>query len=177
MNTKAILTLLTVALLFPAGVRASETIVWQGTKKFTNWSDVLNIEGSKFSGAKADDVLHLSSIHILAQKHKFDFWLNSGDSLLAANCLLVLCNRLTLMLRRQIESQLNTFREEGGFTEGLTADRLAYRTQQNLQNNAPTCPRCGKPMIKRVAKKGIHSGKEFWSCSSYPECTGTLKIT
>ena len=60
MNTKAILTLLTVALLFPAGVRASETIVWQGTKKFTNWSDVLNIEGSKFSGAKADDVLHLS---------------------------------------------------------------------------------------------------------------------
>ena len=124
-----------------------------------------------------DDVLHLSSIHILAQKHKFDFWLNSGDSLLAANCLLVLCNRLTLMLRRQIESQLNTFRKEGGFTEGLTADRLAYRTQQNLQNNPPTCPRCGKPMIKRVAKKGIHSGKEFWSCSSYPECTGTLKIT
>ena len=27
-----------------------------------------------------DDVLHLSSIHILRQKHKFDKWLKSGDS-------------------------------------------------------------------------------------------------
>lgn len=35
---------------------------------------------------------------------------------------------------------------------------------------------CGKPMIKRVAKKGMNSGKEFWSCSSYPDCNGTRKI-
>lgn len=34
----------------------------------------------------------------------------------------------------------------------------------------------GKPMIKRVAKKGINSGKEFWSCSDYPQCNGTRKI-
>ena len=39
-----------------------------------------------------------------------------------------------------------------------------------------TCPVCGKPMIKRMAKKGVNSGKEFWSCSSYPECNGTRKI-
>lgn len=32
-------------------------------------------------------------------------------------------------------------------------------------------------MIKRVAKKGINSGKEFWSCSSFPQCIGTRKIT
>jgi ssDNA-binding Zn-finger/Zn-ribbon topoisomerase 1 len=28
-----------------------------------------------------------------------------------------------------------------------------------------------------VAKKGINSGKEFWSCSNYPACNGTRKIT
>lgn len=123
-----------------------------------------------------DDVLHKSSIHILAQKHKFDTWLKSGDSILEANCLLVLCNRLILMLNRQIEHQLDTFKVEGGFTEGLTAERLTYRKQQSVQTEAPTCPRCGKPMIKRMAKKGINSGKEFWSCSDYPECTGTRKI-
>ena len=123
-----------------------------------------------------DDVLHQSSVHILAQKHKFDPWLNNGDSLVAANCMLVLCNRLTQMLSRQIEHLLETFKEEGGFTESLTAERLSHRTQQNIQTNAPQCPRCGKPMIKRVAKKGIHSGREFWSCSGYPECNGTLNI-
>ena len=38
------------------------------------------------------------------------------------------------------------------------------------------CPLCGKPMIKRVAKKGINSGREFWSCSGYPQCNGTRNI-
>lgn len=123
-----------------------------------------------------DDVLHKSSIHILAQKHKFDTWLNSSDSVTAANCLLVLCNRLILMLGRQIERQLETFRAEGGFTEGLTAERLTYRTQQSIQTDAPTCPQCGKPMIKRVAKKGLNSGREFWSCSDYPACNGTRNV-
>ena len=123
-----------------------------------------------------DDVQHQSSKHILSQKHKFDLWLTSSDSLIAANCMLVLCNRLVLMLNRQIERQLDTFKVEGGFTESLTAERLAYRTQQSQQDAAPTCPVCGRPMIKRVAKKGINSGKEFWSCSGYPQCNGTRNI-
>ena len=93
-----------------------------------------------------------------------------------ANCLLVLCNRLVLMISRQLESQLATFREEGGFTEGLTAERLAARTEKSRQVDAPLCPLCGKPMIKRVAKKGINSGREFWSCSGYPECNGTRPV-
>ena len=123
-----------------------------------------------------DDVLHQSSIHILKQRHKFDTWLNGDDSLTAANCLLVLCQRLILMLGKQIESQLDIFKQEGGFTEGLTAERLAHRTQQSSNANAPACPLCGKPMLRRVAKKGINSGHEFWSCSAYPQCNGTRRI-
>ena len=120
--------------------------------------------------------MHLSSIHILTQKHKFDPWLEKGDSVLAANCLLILCNRLILMLGRQIEQQLTSFRKEGGFTEGLTAERLAFRKEQSIQTNAPLCPLCGKPMVKRVAKKGVNSGKEFWSCSGYPHCNGAMSV-
>ena len=123
-----------------------------------------------------DDVLHECSMHILEQKHKFDAWLEAGDSLRAANCLLILCNRLVQMLNRQMKSQLQQFKEDGGFTEGLTAERLAHRTQQSIAADAPACPICGKPMLKRVAKKGVNSGNEFWSCSDYPKCTGTRKI-
>ena len=123
-----------------------------------------------------DDVQHLSSIHILAQKHKFDKWLKSGNVVMEANCMLVLCNRLIMMLSKQIANQLETFKREGGFSEALTAERLAYRAEQSSQTNAPVCPKCGKPMIKRVAKKGVNSGKEFWSCSSYPKCNGTRRI-
>ena len=123
-----------------------------------------------------DDVLHRSSIHILAQKHKFDRWLKSEDSLVVANCLLVLCNRLVMMIGRQMERQLESFKAEGGFTEGLTAEHLAYRKQQSVHTEAPPCPICGKPMIKRMARKGINSGKEFWSCSDYPKCNGTKPV-
>lgn len=124
-----------------------------------------------------DDVQYQSSIHILKQKHHFDAWLKQDDSFVVANCLLVLCTRLIMMINRQLEKQLATFREEGGFTEGLTAERLAARTEKSVQADAPPCPICGKPMIKRVAKKGINSGKEFWSCSGYPQCNGTRRIT
>ncbi len=149
-----------------------ESLPW--SVKTANYASVYNLRLDRPD--YKDDVLHQSSRHILAQKHKFDVWLNSGNSLVEANCLLVLCNRLILMLGRQIEHQLDTFKLEGGFTEALTAERLSYRTQKSTDAEAPACPLCGKPMIKRVAKKGINSGKEFWSCSDYPRCMGTRDI-
>ena len=149
-----------------------ESIPW--SKRSPEYNAVNSIQLDK--PLYKDDVQHLSSQHILAQKHKFDTWLQSEDSLMAANCLLVLCNRLIQMLKRQIEHLLEEFKEEGGFTEGLTAERLAHRTQKSLANDAPVCPICGKPMIKRVAKKGINSGREFWSCSEYPKCNGTRNV-
>ena len=123
-----------------------------------------------------DDILHNSSEHIIRQKHKFDAWLATNDPIREANCILILCTRLVNMLTRQIEQQLATFTEEGGFTEALTAERLQHRSEQSIQEDAPICPKCGKPMVKRVAKKGVNSGKEFWSCSGYPDCRGTRKI-
>ncbi len=126
--------------------------------------------------AYSDDVLHSSCVHILTQKHKFDEWLSSKDSIKEANCLLVLCNRLIMMLGKQIGKQLENFRREGGFTEALTAERLAFRAEQSVLAGAPNCPKCGKIMVKRTASRGINSGKEFWSCSGYPKCNGTRKM-
>lgn len=37
---------------------------------------------------------------------------------------------------------------------------------------APVCPRCGSPMVKRVAKRGATAGASFWGCSQYPKCRG-----
>ncbi|MCR4583238.1 MAG: hypothetical protein K5764_06760 [Prevotella sp.] len=59
MNKKTI-TLWALLLLFVTGVRASNTVVWEGTQKYSDWGDVLNIDGSKFSNAKADDILLFS---------------------------------------------------------------------------------------------------------------------
>lgn len=37
----------------------------------------------------------------------------------------------------------------------------------------PACPRCGEPMVTRVAKKGDSSGSRFWGCRTFPACRGT----
>ena len=37
---------------------------------------------------------------------------------------------------------------------------------------APACPRCGNPMVERIAKMGTNAGKRFWGCPSFPECRG-----
>lgn len=39
-----------------------------------------------------------------------------------------------------------------------------------------TCPSCGRPMVRRVAKKGKFSGQAFWGCTGYPECRHTEAI-
>ena len=160
---------------------ANDYFNWLLLHNETPWSikDPNHIQLSQIVPDKPDykdDVQHLSAVHILNQKHKYDPWLNTNDSLTAARCILVLCNKLIMMLSKQIEQQLQSFTEEGGFTEALTAERLKHRAEQSAQEDAPLCPQCGKSMIKRMAKKGTNSGKPFWSCSDYPNCHGTRKI-
>jgi DNA-binding helix-hairpin-helix protein with protein kinase domain len=36
-----------------------------------------------------------------------------------------------------------------------------------------SCPRCGSPMVSRVAKHGRWAGRQYWGCSRYPSCKGT----
>lgn len=122
-----------------------------------------------------ENIMNESALHILAQKQKFNQWLQA-DSVYAANCLLILCNRLIVMLTKQIQVQLNNFTQEGGFTEALTNERLQFKKKQNTEENAPLCPVCNQVMIRRMARKGENSGKEFWSCSGYPDCNGTRNI-
>ncbi len=38
----------------------------------------------------------------------------------------------------------------------------------------PLCPKCGSKMVKRVAKKGARAGQQFWGCSKFPSCRGTI---
>lgn len=43
-------------------------------------------------------------------------------------------------------------------------------------DNVPNCPSCGTQMVKRMAKRGSNEGNEFWGCTGFPKCKGTLKL-
>jgi len=42
------------------------------------------------------------------------------------------------------------------------------KTENIYMNNV--CPSCGSNLILRTAKKGAHTGVDFWGCSSFPKC-------
>lgn len=122
----------------------------------------------------SDNLMHDVTLHIMTQKKKFDPWLESDDWETVANAMLIINSRLITMLKRQLGRQLETFKVEGGFAENMTQERMAVIRGAAAQ--APKCPICGKPMHKVMAKRGKNSGKEFWSCTDYPNCTGTRNI-
>lgn len=43
------------------------------------------------------------------------------------------------------------------------------------ENLAPPCPKCGREMVLRTAKKGSNKGEQFWGCPDYPNCHGVLQ--
>lgn len=90
--------------------------------------------------------------------------------------MLILCVRLNKMLESQLRSLLEQFRQQGGFTENMTVERLEARRTQVGKTNAPQCPVCGKTMVKRMQKRGEGQGREFWGCGDYPKCNGIRKI-
>jgi four helix bundle suffix protein len=85
------------------------------------------------------------------------------------------------LLKRQLESQGQTFLESGGFTEKLfgarSQARRSNRSDGSYKSGGPACPVCGQPMLLRTACKGPKAGQPFWGCSDYPDCRGTLPVS
>jgi restriction system protein len=41
-------------------------------------------------------------------------------------------------------------------------------------SESPSCPLCKATMVRRTARKGANAGSQFWGCSAFPGCRGTL---
>ena len=108
-------------------------------------------------------------------------WLESRDAALVANTLLCLIHQANYLLDQQISALERDFVQEGGYSEQLAAARIAERQKQLQHPAAPTpaapaCPRCGKPMALRTARKGERAGSQFWGCSGFPQCKATRAL-
>ena len=120
-----------------------------------------------------DNFISDAMTHISKQLGRFDCFLVRGNDDDASNCLIALCLKLNIMLTSMLTAQLNDFKERGGFTENLTATRIEGRKEKAIEAGAPLCPKCGKPMLRRIIQRGTRQGLQFWGCSDYPACNGT----
>ena len=48
--------------------------------------------------------------------------------------------------------------------------------QPNHSDPIPQCPQCGAQMALRTAKTGKKAGQQFWGCTQYPDCKGTIQL-
>lgn len=122
---------------------------------------------------KTEDVDHEYGEYTLRMRRRCAEWLENEDPLVAANALLVVIRRACSLLTGQMQRTAEDFTEQGGFTERMSAARLEARDAAVRAAGAPKCPKCGKPMRKMIARKGRNAGNAFWSCTGYPDCTGT----
>jgi len=60
------------------------------------------------------------------------------------------------------------------YSDSSNQSKHIKNIQNNLQN--PVCPRCGKAMILRTARKGSSTGSKFWGCSGFPVCKATKRV-
>lgn len=120
----------------------------------------------------SDDELHDYWKYYQQIRPLFTQWFDSEDSIIAANAMILLLQRTMAMLKNQIKKQGDAFLEEGGFREKMYQCRSEEREKKMpLDNSAPPCPECEKPMRKRNSQRG-----EFWGCSAYPKCKGIRTI-
>jgi len=117
-------------------------------------------------------------------------WLEHADPGVVANALICLIHQANYLLDRQIAGLEKQFIDQGGYTERLYAARIQERQKGQLSDRSdqsdPTdqtdlidqkpCPACNKPMVLRMARKGVKAGARFWGCSGYPGCKATLPV-
>lgn len=108
-------------------------------------------------------------------------WLDHEDPAQRANCLICLIHQANFLLDRLITRLEQDIIKSGGHREQLTAARVAERDRQHGRpvipaSETPSCPKCSKAMRLRTARQGTNAGNQFWGCSGYPNCKGTLKF-
>ena len=95
------------------------------------------------------------------------YFVTSGEYTAEAKMFAQGCN-VELIDGLKLRAMIDTARtNSAGSPQTATPPRTA---------NAPTCPKCGEDMKLRVARQGINAGIDFWGCSAFPKCKGTLPL-
>ena len=94
-----------------------------------------------------------------------------------ANVAITLIHQCDKMLSGLLKHQKQQFLQNGGIKEQMAKARIEARNNQSTQSsqsaqNVPSYPKCGKPMLRRMQKKGQQQGRKYWGCSDYPNCNG-----
>ena len=144
--------------------------IYLADKESIPWSREVK-ESEEFSKILIPDYKHTSDAmhdywdyYHQQVKSLFKPWLGHANSIVVANCMIILIQRTMGMLQGQLKVQGNSFLHKGGFKERMYESRTSTRDAGESADNAPECPECGKTMRRRMPRRG---------CPDFPKCRGT----
>ena len=82
--------------------------------------------------------------------------------------------RQALEASRRIQQLREQYQEE----QTPQASREMPQEHQGCEEEGhpPKCPKCGRPMVLRMATKYTGMGAQFWGCSGYPACKAAVAV-
>jgi hypothetical protein len=79
--------------------------------------------------------------------------------------------------QQQVIDQLEPFLSQPGSTQVEQTIAQPSKPEEASSDEImgiPNCPKCGIPMVLRMATKGKYKGKRFYGCANYPQCKEVL---
>ncbi len=80
---------------------------------------------------------------------------------------------LKLVDGEQLAALISTVQRE----QKMAPVSAATATLPKTEISDPLCPVCNSKMVLRTARKGKNTGKQFWGCSVFPKCRGTIEYS
>jgi hypothetical protein len=89
------------------------------------------------------------------------------------------------LLRMPVQWEYNTqeiaerveplLKNKTGISISSTPSTQSGTSQQ--AGSVPLCPKCGIPMVLRIASQGDHKGNQFYGCQNYPRCREVKSVS
>jgi len=118
------------------------------------------------------------SSHIRPRQQESDLFLD--DALAAAGLPLLRVTAQRQYSQQQLIDQLKPYllkhkpvHPENDGAELVTPNET---TAEKQAASVPNCPKCGIPMVLRVATRGKQKGEHFYGCTNYPQCRELISI-
>jgi len=61
----------------------------------------------------------------------------------------------------------------GAMPKSWATRKVHLASLDSRHTSTDTCPRCGSPLVTRVARSGPKAGSKFYGCTAYPKCRHT----
>ena len=74
-------------------------------------------------------------------------------------------------LTKEIELEKGNTSKVEELKDNSTEESLLKETEMRL-----ICPKCGKQLVLRIARRGANAGRQFYGCSNFPKCRFIMNI-